>query len=360
MRALNLTVKELCDVVEGATALDHGYLIKHIAALETAQKTDLAVLFDPEDASVFLPLTKEKVEKSEAGLIMASKAVVPGKNYLLVQDPLGALGKLAAFIDQRKTKGKRGVSDLASVGEFAVIEDDVEVGPYAVIEDDAKVGKGATIGAQAFVGKNTQIGCGVKVCPGARILEGSVVGDYSIIHTGVVIGSDGFGYRVMKQGLRKIPHIGIVKIGKQVEIGANTCIDRAEFEETVVGDGVKIDNNVHIAHNVHVGQGTAILAQTGIAGSARIGVGCQIGGQVAIRDHITIGDYAKIVSKSAVMRDVKSGETICGIPAVSFSDWKRTMVVLSKLPEMFKGFKEMQKYFDAKRKGGILRRLLKR
>jgi UDP-3-O-[3-hydroxymyristoyl] glucosamine N-acyltransferase len=147
----------------------------------------------------------------------------------------------------------------------------------------------------------------------------------------------------MQAGLRKVPHVGIVRIGKHVEIGANTTIDRSEFGETVVGDGVKIDNCVHIAHNVKIGPGSAILAHTGVAGSVEIGTGCQIGGQVAIKDHIKIGDGAKIVSKSAVMRDVAPKAVVCGIPSMPFSQWKRVMVVLARLPEYVKAFKKKKK-----------------
>ncbi|MCK4517978.1 UDP-3-O-(3-hydroxymyristoyl)glucosamine N-acyltransferase [Candidatus Babeliales bacterium] len=227
-------------------------------------------------------------------------------------------------------KSYRGIS------QWAIVEDNVSIGAGAVIEDDAKIGYGATIGANVFVGQGAVVGCGVVLHPGVKILERSVVGDNTIIHSGAVIGSDGFGYRVMKTGLRKITHIGIVIIGKSVEIGANTTIDRAEFDQTVIGDGVKLDNQVHIAHNVKIGPHTAILAQTGIAGSTIIGAGCQIGGQVAIKDHLTIGNEVKIVSKSAVMKNLKDGEIVCGIPSMPFSQWKRMMVALARLPELLK------------------------
>jgi UDP-3-O-[3-hydroxymyristoyl] glucosamine N-acyltransferase len=179
--------------------------------------------------------------------------------------------------------------------------------------------------------------------PGVIILDRCHIGDNSIIHAGTVIGSDGFGYQVSQTGMKKIPQIGIVDIGKYVEIGANCSIDRAAFDVTQIGNGVKMDNGCHIAHNVIIGDHTAILAQTGIAGGVKIGMGCMIGGQVAIKDHVVIGDGVKVVSKSGVLTDVSNGQTVAGIPAIPFSQWKRTVVILGKLPEYIKTMQGLTK-----------------
>jgi len=360
MRKVNVTIQELLSVVEGQSSLDPSFLVKRISSLEQAQEHDLAILFDPEDNSVFAQVSLEKIKTCKAGVIMASRPVVAGKNYVTVRDPLKAFEKLVVFLDGRKKTTDMTMPGFKAIGEFAVIEDEVTIDPYAVIQDDAKIGYGAKIGSHVFIGKGCEIGCNVIIHPGVQILDRCVVGDNSIIHSGAVIGSDGFGYRVMKTGLRKVPHIGIVRIGKFVEIGAKVTIDRAEFDETVIGDGVKIDNGVHIAHNVKIGPSTAILAQTGIAGSTVIGAGCQIGGQVAIRDHLTIGNHVKIVSKSAVMNNLKDGEVVCGIPSISFSQWKRMMVSMMKLPELVKSFKEIKGYVEDRKKGGILSFLFRR
>jgi len=342
MRKINLTIKQVCEVVEGRTTLDPSFLVKNISSLEKADQGDLSVVFDPEDNSVFSPISKEKIIASKAGVILASKPVVTDKNYLIVKDPLKAIEKLSNFIEEQKYGSDSKIHDLACVEEFAVVEDDVKIDPYAVVKDDAKIGFGAKIGSHVFVGKGCQIGCNTIIHPGAKILDRCVIGDNSIIHSGAVIGSDGFGYRVMRDGLKKIPHVGIVRVGNNVEIGANTTIDRSEFDETAIGNGVKIDNCVHIAHNVKIGDHTAILAHTGIAGSTVIGFGCQIGGQVAIKDHLVIGNRVKIVSKSAVMKNLKDGEVVCGIPSVPFSQWKRMMVSMMMLPEIVKTFKRLR------------------
>lgn len=308
-----------CDV-------DKSFVVHRIASLQNAGPNDIAVILDRGDASVFSQIGKEAIKNCNAGVFLAQHEVVPGKNYLLVPDPLAAFCMLVDLAEQKN-------NDLRPP---AVIADTASVHPSAVIEPGARVGNHATIGAHAFVGSNATIGTHTLLHPGARVLDRCTVGDNSIIHSGAVIGSDGFGYEVSKTGLKKIPQIGIVHIGNNVEIGANCMIDRASFDKTIIGDGVKMDNGVHIAHNVIVGPYSAILAQTGIAGSVHIGMGCQIGGQVAIKDNVKIGNGAKIVSKSAVMNDVAENEIVAGIPAIQFRQWKRLIVSLNKVPEALK------------------------
>ena len=267
-------------------------------------------------------------------------------------DPLAAFCQLVQYAEQQLF-GQAKQPELKEnyfIASDAQVDSSVIIGAGAVIQSGAVIGAGTVIGAQSFIGRHAQIGKSVLIHPGVSILDRCMVGDGSIIHTGAVIGSDGFGYRISKQGLRKIPQIGIVSIGRMVEIGASVMIDRAAFDATVIEDAVKLDNGVHVAHNVIIGAGTAILAQTGIAGSVTIGRGCQIGGQVAIKDHLTIGAGAKIVSKSAVMRNLEPGEVVCGIPAIPFFEWKRISVALTKLPELLKKAVSLQTMVEAHQK----------
>jgi len=348
---LNITIGKIKKIIEGECSLDDSFLVKNIASLESAQECDVAVLFDRGDRSVFGTVAAEKIKNSNAGLFLAKNEVVAGKNYFITQDPLGAYHKILAFLQSQQQNVKNLIDQTAVVSEKAIFQDGVSIEPYAVIQDGAQIGKNSFIGAHAYIGKNVTLGNNVKIYPGARVLDRCIVGDHSIIHSGAVVGSDGFGYSVTKTGLRKIPQVGIVRIGAYVEIGANSCIDRATFDQTVIGNGVKIDNFVHISHNVHVGDHTAILAQTIVAGSVKIGIGCQIGGHVAIKDNLTIGNGAKIVSKSAVMRNVEDGKVMCGVPSVPFSDWKRMSVILYKLPDIFKEFKKIKTFLEKRRKG---------
>lgn len=343
---IDLTVGEITKLVEGQTSLDSSFLIENIKSFETAKQSDIAFFIDRGEGSVFDKLPLEQIQKSNAGLILSSRPIIEGKNYLIVKDPLGAFQKIVDYVQNRKFV--TGIHNSARIGVTAKLEENVIVRENVVIEDGSFIGKNSYIGSNVYVGKNVCIGKNVRLNPGCRILHDCVIGDNTQIHSNAVIGSDGFGYEVGPAGLRKIPQIGIVRIGQNVEIGANATIDRAAFDETFIGDGVKIDNMVHIAHNVYIGSHTAILAQTAIAGSVKIGFGCQIGGQVAIKDHVIIGSGAKIVSKSAVMKDVTDGETVAGIPAMPFSKWKRLMVATMRLPEIIDIAKQAKKFLDKK------------
>ncbi|MFH0898936.1 MAG: UDP-3-O-(3-hydroxymyristoyl)glucosamine N-acyltransferase [bacterium] len=341
---LNLTSKTLAQIVGGDLQghLDSSLVIQNIASLSQAGPDDLAVLIDKGDQSVFDAVKPEEIVQSKAQLFLAAQPIVEGKNYILVKDPLGAFEKLVHFVQAQNQKHTEfEFKNGAYISSTASVASNVTIAPSVCISAHANVGSGTTLGAHVFIGQHCHIGSNVFLHPGVKILDGCCVGDNSIIHANTVIGSDGFGYSVTKMGLRKIPQIGIVQIGKHVEIGAHCSIDRASFDKTIIEDGVKIDNNVHIAHNVKIGACTAILALTGIAGSVTIGKGCQIGGQVAIKNGINIGDGAKIVSKSAVMNNVKEHDVICGIPAIPFTQWKRMTVAMTKLPEIFKVAREV-------------------
>jgi len=333
---IDLNLDELKRIIEFQSELDDSFLVKNISSLENATQNDLAVLIDRGDRSVFSPISLEKIKKSNAALILTEKPIVDGKNYLVVKDALKAFQKIVEFVEKKNHEQKI----EKQIDSTAIIS------KSAVIEDGAKIGTNTFIGEQVFIGKGVEIGSNVKIYPGAKILDRCIIGNNCIIHSGTIIGSDGFGYSVTKLGLCKIPQIGIVKIGNDSEIGANCCIDRAAFDQTFIGNGVKLDNQVHIAHNVFIGDHTVILAQTGIAGGAVIGIGCQIGGQVAIRDHIKIGNGVKIVSKSGVMKDLKDGEIVAGIPALPFLQWKRTTVIFTKLPEILKTFVQLKTFIQ--------------
>lgn len=335
---LNLSIEKIIDVIGGECELAADFFINKVASLKNAGPNDISVVFDPEEGSVFEPTSIEEVSISRAGVIIASKALVDGKNYIIVDNPLNAFNSLVKDF----TKLPPSVHKSAVIDETVILDDGVHVGALTVIEKNVRIGEDTGIGAQVYIGTNVKIGNNVKIHPGVKILDRSVIGDHTIVHSGAVIGSDGFGYRVTQSGLRKISQVGIVRIGKHVEIGAGTCIDRAAFDETIIEDGVKLDNLVHIAHNVRIGKSTAIIAQTAVAGSVNIGMGCMIGGQVGIKDHVHIGNGVKIISQSGIMKNVPDGEIVAGSPSMSFSKWKRIVALTGRLPEFAKLAAEMQ------------------
>lgn len=326
---LKRQLSEIITLVSGQYDAPNGELrsIENIASLEQAGPNDLGVLFDREDTEIFSPISLEKIKQSRAAVLLTSRAIPGDDRCLVVPDAIVAYEKIIA---------------LAQSIQAQVKANEPYIHETASIEPSAKIGQQVRIGAHAYVGHDCVIGDNVTLEPGVKVLDRCIVGDGSIIHAGTVIGSDGYRFLATSRGMRKVPQIGIVRIGKQVEIGANCTVDRATFDETAIEDGVKIDNLVHIAHNVRIGTHTAIIAQTGIAGGAIIGKGCQIGGQVGIKDHVTIGDGVKIVSKAVVVKDVAAGSIVAGIPAMPFLAWKRITVMVQKLPELVAALKKVE------------------
>ncbi len=238
---------------------------------------------------------------------------------------------------------KKGVSKMASISDKATIGKDCYIGDFAVIEAGAVIGDGAKIYPQCYVGDNVKIGEKTTLYAGVKIYEGCSVGTSCIIHAGAVIGADGFGFAPNAEGgFDKIPQLGNVIIEDNVEIGANTCIDRAKTDSTIIRRGVKLDNLIQIGHNVQIGENTVSSSQTGIAGTTKVGANCYIGGQVGIADHITIGDRAKIGAKSGIDKDVPDGEIRFGNPALAGINYHRSFAVFKELPELRRRVKALE------------------
>ncbi|MEL5849405.1 MAG: UDP-3-O-(3-hydroxymyristoyl)glucosamine N-acyltransferase [Candidatus Igneacidithiobacillus chanchocoensis] len=231
----------------------------------------------------------------------------------------------------------------SSISPRAEIAADVELGAQIRVEDfvqiaaGARIGDGAWLEATVVIGAGVEIGAGTHLYPGVKVLAGSVLGPDCIIHANAVIGADGFGFAQGADGYEKIPQIGRVVLGARVEIGANTCIDRGALADTVIGDGVKIDNLVQIGHNVEIGADTVIAGQTGVAGSTRIGRGCRIGGQVGFAGHIEIADGTVIAGQSAITHDIRQAGVYSGvIPAQEVRRWRRTVAQLNRLDSILR------------------------
>ncbi len=265
-----------------------------------------------------------------------------------VADVYAAVGFLMEKFNRRES-ASTGISDRAIVDPTAVIGEKAFIGPFAVVEEGAVVGEGARIGAQVYLGKNVRVGAHTVLHPGVRILEDCAIGDHCIIHANAVIGADGFGFAPQEDGsLKKIPQIGNVNIENHVEIGANCTIDRASMGSTVIREGVKLDNLVHIAHNVEIGAHTAMAAQTAIAGSTKVGKYCMVGGQVGMVGHIQVADKTKIQAQTGVASSVKTpGTAICGYPAIEYGQYLRAHTIFKQLPEIYKRFLSMEKFFKS-------------
>ncbi len=239
---------------------------------------------------------------------------------------------------------KSGIEDPCYIDKTAKVGDGVYIGAFAYIGKNVKIGNNAKIFPNVYLGDNTSIGEGTIVNPGAKIYTDCVIGAGCIIHSGVVIGADGFGFAPQNDSAyKKVAQIGNVILEDNVEIGANTTIDRATMGSTIIRKGAKLDNLIQIAHNVEIGEHTVIAAQTGIAGSTHIGRECMIGGQVGIVGHITIADKVKIAAQSGISTSiVNEGEIVQGSPAFNIGEYKRTYVVFRKLPELEKKVKALE------------------
>jgi UDP-3-O-[3-hydroxymyristoyl] glucosamine N-acyltransferase len=281
--------------------------------------------------------------KKFSGALAASQAtaVIVGPDQevdrpaIRVQDPYGAFARfLEGFLPDTDRLFPPGIHPSAVIDPAAEVAEDVAIGPYCVIAAGAVVSSGSRLGAHVVLGCDVTIGRDCLLYPRVTVLERCTVGQRVILHSGVLIGTDGFGYLPGPQGFRKIPQVGIVEIQDDVEIGAGSCVDRATTGRTVVGAGSKIDNLVQIGHNVNIGQGCSLSAQTGIAGSCSLEDGVICGGQVGIGDHLKVGAGVQIGGQTGVVSDIPAGMAVFGCPAVDVKESLRMSTALRKLPEL--------------------------
>lgn len=336
------SLKELAQIVNGEVVGDPSILIKGVASLEEAQEGDIT-FFANTKFSHLLETTKA------SAVIVDLKTPGNGKPLIRTENPYAAFSKVMELWVRNKLPVE-GVHPTAVVGKRVRMGEGVSIGAYVVIEDGVSIGDGSVIRPHTFVGENSKIGKNCLFHPRVTVLERVEIGNGVIIHSGTVIGSDGFGFIGENGTHRKIPHLGTVVIGDNVEIGANVAIDRATFGKTWIKDGTKIDNLVQIAHNVEIGENCIIVGQVGICGSVKIGNGVVIAGQVGVVEHLTIGDGAKIAAKSVVTKSVGAGEFVSGYPARDHREEKRIKASIARLPILFKKVQELSRRLDSIKK----------
>jgi UDP-3-O-[3-hydroxymyristoyl] glucosamine N-acyltransferase len=250
-----------------------------------------------------------------------------------VKDAYASLAMLLSLIEKNKPR-KSGRENPSFTSESAQIPEKTYIGAFSYISDNVKIGENVQIYPQVFIGENVSVGDNCIIYPGVKIYYDSKIGNNCIIHAGAVIGSDGFGFAPEGLSYNKIPQIGIVEIEDDVEIGANTTIDRATMGKTIIRKGVKLDNLIHIAHNVEIGENTVMAAQVGIAGSTKVGKHCMFGGQVGVAGHIEIGDNAQLGAQTGIPSSVKPGAVLLGAPGMNVRDFARSWAVFKNLPEL--------------------------
>jgi UDP-3-O-[3-hydroxymyristoyl] glucosamine N-acyltransferase len=341
---MEFTAAMIAQLLDGTVEGDPGMKLNTIAKIEEGKPGALSFLANPK--------YEPYIYTTGSSAILVRKDFKPAKEIkatlIRVEDPYQSVARLLAIYEQAMPV-KKGIHPSAVIAGSASIGKEVYIGPNAVIEEDAVVGDGCSIHAQVFVGERARVGRNTTLHPGVKIYHDCVVGSDCILHGGVVVGSDGFGFAPVNEGnYMKIPQIGNVVIEDGVEIGANSCIDRATMGSTLVQRGVKLDNLVQIAHNVIIGENTVIAAQSGIAGSTRIGKNCMLGGQVGIVGHITIADGCKIGAQSGIIKSVtEENSTILGTPSLESKKFLKSFAWFIKLPDLGKKVDEIAKTVES-------------
>ncbi|MCC6461352.1 MAG: UDP-3-O-(3-hydroxymyristoyl)glucosamine N-acyltransferase [Saprospiraceae bacterium] len=340
---MDITAAQLAHLLNGTLEGLPEACVRQPARIEEAGEGDLAFLDNPR-YEAFAYTTK-------ATVLLVNKSFQPTQpiqaTLIRVDDVRSSLAfLLEKFNDILNPNGAAPqVAEQALVHPEATVGPKTSVGAFTVVEAGAVLGEHCTIYPQVYIGRNVRIGNHCKLFPGVRIHQNCVIGDNCILHANAVIGADGFGFAPQEDNSwKKVPHVGNVVLENNVEIGANACIDRAALGSTILHDGVKIDNLVHIAHNVEVGRNSVMAAQVGVAGSTKIGENVQLGGQTGVSGHLFIADGTRVQAQSGIASSVKEpNQALFGAPAIDYNDYVRAYVVFKNLPELQRKVRALEK-----------------
>ena len=340
---MKMTLAEIALFLGGTVIGADDTIINNIRSIEEANEGDLTFIANKKY------LKKLKLTKASA-ILASPQTTEEGKNLIIVANPYAALGKLLTLFFPLE-HGHSGVSPDAYIEDGAIVSPGATIFPQAFISKGATIGKGTVIYPGVFIGNNAFIGEDSILYANVTIYHSCIIGKRVILHSGVVIGADGFGFASPGKDNTKIPQVGFVQIDDDVEIGANTTIDRAALGRTWIQRNVKIDNLVQIAHNVVIGENSAIAAQVGISGSTKLGKSVMVGGQAGMVGHINIGDGVIIAAASSVHKNIKPGQIVVGSPQVSHDEWLKIEACKLRLPRMRVMLEELVKkveYLQAK------------
>jgi UDP-3-O-[3-hydroxymyristoyl] glucosamine N-acyltransferase len=338
MTRAGFTLGELAEALKAQLDGDPGQVVTGVAPLETAEPDQISFLTDPR--------YREAARASRAGALL-----VPAEVAGLSGPTLRCAAPQQALIDlvllfHPVTAPAPGVDRSAVIAADASVDPTAAVGPLTVVESRAVIGPGARLHALVHVGPGVEVGEGSVVYPHVSLREGVRLGRRVVIHAGAVLGADGFGFAFDGRAHRKIPQVGGVLVEDDVEIGANTTIDRATFGDTIVRRGTKIDNLVQIGHNVEIGEHSLLIAQVGVSGSSRLGRGVILAGQVGVADHVTLGDGVMAAAQTGIPSDVEAGVKVLGTPARPVGLARRIMVAEARLPELLQRVRALEQRLE--------------
>jgi UDP-3-O-[3-hydroxymyristoyl] glucosamine N-acyltransferase len=341
-----MTVSELAALVGGqlASGADGSAIVRGVASLAEAGPGDVTFLAHPRYRLLLNTCA------ATVALVPASFAHAVPPLCIYCEHPGKAFAKVLEAFAPAPIVLASGIHPTAIIGKDVVLGENVAIHAYAVIEDRATIGARTTIGAHCFIGQDARIGHDSLLHPRVTLMHRCSIGNRALVHSGCVIGADGFGFEFRDGKHIKVPQTGTTEIHDDVEIGANSCIDRARFGRTVIGDGTKIDNLVQIGHNVVVGKHCMLCGQVGIAGSVRIGNYVTLAGQSGTNGHITIGDQVTVGGGSGVTKSLSPGEIVIGFPAVPAKEWKEQMVYLRQLGSMKKRINVIEQLLSTREK----------
>lgn len=338
---MEFTAKQIADFIQGKVEGDENATVKTFAKIEEGTEGAISFLSNPKYTHY--------IYDTQSSIVLVNEDLIldkPVKTTLIrVKNAYECVAKLLQLYQAAQPK-KTGIDPLAFVSPNAQIGNNCYIGAFAYVGEGAEIGDNTQLYPHAVVGDNVKIGSECIIYPNVTIYQGCRLGNNVTIHAGSVIGADGFGFAPSTDGYDKIPQIGIVVIEDNVEIGANTCVDRSTMGSTVIHKGVKLDNLVQIAHNVEVGENTVMSAQVGVAGSTKIGSWCMFGGQVGLAGHITIGDKTFLGAQSGVPGNIKGDTQLIGTPPMDPKAYFKSQAIFRRLPDMYKQLNELQKKID--------------
>lgn len=340
---MEITAKEISILVNGDIIGDPNVVVHAPGGIEEAEKGYITFLGNPK--------YEPYIYTSKASIIVVPKSLSLlqdiDSTLIMVDNVYSSIGLILSKFDVVKGP-KSGISPMAFVCDKVQILESVTIGAYSIVNEGVEIGNNCIIFDQVYIGHNVKIGSGTIIYPGVKIYNDSVIGKNCILHANAVIGSDGFGFSRGEGGkYTKIPQIGNVVLGNNVEIGACTVIDRATMGSTLIKSGVKLDNLIQVAHNVEIGQNTVIAAQTGISGSTKLGQDCMIGGQVGFAGHLNIAEKTMVQAQSGVAGNISQPNSkLYGYPAIEYQQYLRAYAYFKKLPEIVQSIRELEQKVD--------------